>query len=184
MPEGSAKLRRVGRGAGGLLFHSLCAEKKPLTWEAQVLIDFIYFWRLNKKQRSCDGQGGVRSEFKKTGARSARARTGAHARSKPTSMFMFDWSVLSSPPPPPEGNFGQLKYTFIKRIPTTVMSQITHSRQGPAGYEQNRPNRYALLLVQCFRSKSIFYVDVDPDTSYHQCCGPGSFYHQASIFSV
>jgi hypothetical protein len=44
-------------------------------------IDFIYFWGLNEKQRSCDGQGGAQrpvlrdNELTKTGARSARART-------------------------------------------------------------------------------------------------------------
>ncbi len=56
---------------------------KPFTRAARVSIDFIYFWGSNKKQRSCDGGGGRGarrpvwggSEFKKTGARSARART-------------------------------------------------------------------------------------------------------------
>jgi hypothetical protein len=39
LPEGSAKLRWAGRGAGDLIFHSLCGpvdRKKPLTWAAQV----------------------------------------------------------------------------------------------------------------------------------------------------
>jgi hypothetical protein len=45
-------------------------------------IDCKYFWGSNKKQRSCDGRGGGAqrpvwhgNEPKKTGARSARART-------------------------------------------------------------------------------------------------------------
>ncbi len=46
-------------------------------------IDFIYFSGSNENQRSCDGQGGVGAQRpvlrgnqpKKTGARSARART-------------------------------------------------------------------------------------------------------------
>ncbi len=99
---GSAKLRWVGRGTGGLLFQSLCGpvERKaldvgglssslkksiyflesPSPWRPS-LIDFIYFWGSNKKQRSCDGRVGRAApvwrgnEFKKTGARSARART-------------------------------------------------------------------------------------------------------------
>ena len=49
----------------------------------QSWIDFMYFWGSNKKQWSCDGRGGGArsapfgggSELKKTGARSARART-------------------------------------------------------------------------------------------------------------
>ncbi len=48
----------------------------------KYFVDFIYFWRSNKKQRSCDGRGGGAqrpvwggNELKKTGARSARART-------------------------------------------------------------------------------------------------------------
>jgi hypothetical protein len=39
LPEGSAKLRWAGRGAGDLILHSLCGpvdRKKPLTWAAQV----------------------------------------------------------------------------------------------------------------------------------------------------
>jgi hypothetical protein len=33
---------------------------------------------------------------------------------------------------PLERNLGQLEYIFIKRIPSTVMRKITHSRHGPA----------------------------------------------------
>jgi len=49
--------------------------------DLKYFVDFIYFWRSNKKQRSCDGRGGAQrpvwggNELKKTGARSARART-------------------------------------------------------------------------------------------------------------
>jgi hypothetical protein len=49
--------------------------------DLKYFVDFIYFWRSNKKQRSCDGRGGAQRPvwggkgLKKTGARSARART-------------------------------------------------------------------------------------------------------------
>jgi hypothetical protein len=42
LPEGSAKLRWGGGGGGG----------------GQGILDFVYFWGLNKKQRSCNGRGG------------------------------------------------------------------------------------------------------------------------------
>ncbi len=49
-------------------------------------------------------------------------------------------------------------------------------------YLCNKPTkRYALLLVQCFDPDLIFHVDVGSDTSFHLCCGSGSFYHQARI---
>jgi hypothetical protein len=69
-----------GPRAGDLLFHSLCGKKKALDVGGPSSIDFIYFWGSNKKQRSCDGGGAQRpdwggNELKKTGARSARART-------------------------------------------------------------------------------------------------------------
>ncbi len=67
LPEGSAKLRwgggRGGRGARDRVRR------------------FYLFLGSNKKQRSCDGRGGAQRpvgrgyEPKKTGARSARART-------------------------------------------------------------------------------------------------------------
>jgi hypothetical protein len=72
-----------GRGGGqrtSYVFHSLCGpleRKKPLGGPSAT--DLIYF--LNKKQRSCDGRGGAQrpvwhvNKPKKTGARSARART-------------------------------------------------------------------------------------------------------------
>jgi hypothetical protein len=50
--------------------------------DLKYFVDFIYFWRSNKKQRSCDGRGGGAQrpvwggdELKKTSARSAPART-------------------------------------------------------------------------------------------------------------
>ncbi len=70
-----------GAGARDLIFHSLCGKKKALDVGGPSSIDSKYFWGSNKKQRSCDGRGGARrtvgrgSEPKKTGARSARART-------------------------------------------------------------------------------------------------------------
>ena len=55
-------------------------------------MDFIYFLGLNKKQRSCDGRGWAAqrpvwlfNEPKKTGARSARART----RGQNPLVFLF-----------------------------------------------------------------------------------------------
>jgi hypothetical protein len=71
-----------GAGAGDLIFHSLCGKKKALDVGGPSSIDCKYFWGSNKKQQSCDGRGGGAqrpvwggSELKKTGARSAWART-------------------------------------------------------------------------------------------------------------
>ncbi len=56
-------------------------RKKAFDVGGPSAIDFIYFGGLNEKQRSCDGGGGAQfpalrvNELKKTGARSARART-------------------------------------------------------------------------------------------------------------
>ena len=57
-------------------------KKKALNLGGPSSIDFAYFWGSNYKQRSCDGQGGgaqrpvwCGNELKKTGARSAWART-------------------------------------------------------------------------------------------------------------
>jgi hypothetical protein len=87
----------VGGGGRWTSFHSLCVpveRKKPLT-------DLIYFWGSNKKQRSCDGRERGRAAprlawqwAQKDGCAQC---TGAHARPKPTSMFMFDWSALMTP---------------------------------------------------------------------------------------
>jgi hypothetical protein len=83
LPEGSAKLRRVGQGASYFIASVVqLKEKKPLTWEAQVLIDFIYFWRLNKKQRSYDGRGGVRSAPFGVAVSSKRRVRAAHGRAR------------------------------------------------------------------------------------------------------
>ena len=77
-----------GVRAGDLIFLSLCGpvERKkahdadgPSTSSSSIL--FNIFEGSNKKQRSCDGRGGAQrpvwlgNEPKKTGARSARART-------------------------------------------------------------------------------------------------------------
>ena len=87
LPEGSAKLRLAMRGQVDLIFHSLCVPverkslKKALDVGGPSSTDLIYFWGSNKKQRSCDGRGGAQRPVwrgnapKKTGARSARART-------------------------------------------------------------------------------------------------------------
>jgi hypothetical protein len=121
--EGSAKLRWVGRGAGGLLFQSLCGpvERKaldvgglssslkksiyflesPSPWRPS-LIDFIYFWGSNKKQRSCDGRVGRAApvwrgnEFQKTGARSARART--RGQNPLVFIYLFITSLSATTP--------------------------------------------------------------------------------------
>jgi hypothetical protein len=66
-----------GAGAEYLIFHSLFG---PLG-SRSLIVFYIYFRGQNKKQRSCDGRGGAQrpvwldNEPKKTGARSARART-------------------------------------------------------------------------------------------------------------
>ena len=85
LPEGSAKLRRVGREAGGLLFHSLCGSverKKALEVGGPSFDRFYLFLEVEYEAAKLRwaGRGAQRpvcggSEFKKTGARSARART-------------------------------------------------------------------------------------------------------------
>jgi len=54
-------------------------KKKALNLGGPTSIDFAYFWESNYKQRSCDGRAQrpvwCGNELKKTGARSARART-------------------------------------------------------------------------------------------------------------
>ncbi len=70
----------MGRRAGNIIFQSLGG---PLKGSILLLETVRYNFRgMNKKQRSCDGRrGGVQrpvwrvNEPKKTGARSARART-------------------------------------------------------------------------------------------------------------
>jgi hypothetical protein len=71
-----------GAGAGDLIFHSLCGKKKALDVGGPSSIDFIYFWGSNMKSNAMGEGGGARSApvwgnntLKKTGARSARART-------------------------------------------------------------------------------------------------------------
>jgi len=76
-------VERKALDVGGLsssLKKSIYFLESPSPWRPS-LIDFIYFWGSNKKQRSCDGRVGRAApvwrgnEFQKTGARSARART-------------------------------------------------------------------------------------------------------------
>jgi hypothetical protein len=67
------------RGVGGSIFWKTPDTALYSSYVSTLWI-FIYFWRSNKKQRSCDGRGGraaprLGNELKKTGARSARART-------------------------------------------------------------------------------------------------------------
>ncbi len=71
-----------GAGARDLIFHCLCGPvDQALDVGSPSSIDLVYFWGSNNKQRSCDGRGGAQrpvscgNELKKTGARSARART-------------------------------------------------------------------------------------------------------------
>ncbi len=89
--EGSAKLRWAG--PRDLIFHSLCTAvcmwsigvKKAFDVGGPSWIDFIYFWGRMKSSEAASlrwaGGGGAQrpvwggSELKKTGARSARART-------------------------------------------------------------------------------------------------------------
>ncbi len=70
----------MGRRAGNITFQSLGGSLKGII----LLLGIVRnnFWGINKKQRSCDGRrGGAQrpvwrgNEPKKTGARSARART-------------------------------------------------------------------------------------------------------------
>jgi hypothetical protein len=85
LPEGSTKLRCAGRGQSTSYFIASVVYwiEKSLS-RGRPEFDsffFIYFQGSNKKQRSCDGRGGAQrpiwlgNEPKKTGARSARART-------------------------------------------------------------------------------------------------------------
>jgi hypothetical protein len=71
-----------GKGVGDQYFGRRQTQLCTLHMYSKYFVDFIYFWRPNKKQRSCDGRGGGAqrpvwggNELKKTGARSARART-------------------------------------------------------------------------------------------------------------
>jgi hypothetical protein len=84
LPKGSAKLRWVWQGQGTPYFIAsvVRGKKKALNLGGPSSIDLAYFWGSNYKQRSCDGRGGgaqrpvwCGNELKKTGARSARART-------------------------------------------------------------------------------------------------------------
>ncbi len=93
LPGGSAKLRWAGRGTGDLLFHSLCGpveRKNPWYGRPKFDIFYIYCWGSNKKQRSCDEQGGGGRAAPRLACQWAQKdgcaqRTGAHARPKPTS---------------------------------------------------------------------------------------------------
>jgi hypothetical protein len=83
LPKGSAKLRwlRQGQGTSYFIASVVPWKEKALDVGGPSSIDFVYFWGSNNKQRSCDGRGGAQrpvscgNELKKTGARSARART-------------------------------------------------------------------------------------------------------------
>jgi hypothetical protein len=82
----------VGQGAGKVILQSLGGQVErysTLAARARCLkevlvsgnIKFYIFWLMNMKQRSCDGGGGAQRPVwrgnapKKTGARSAHART-------------------------------------------------------------------------------------------------------------
>ena len=76
---GVGHTRWVERGWGVNILED--ARHSSVLFICKYFVDFIYILRSNKKQRSCDGQGAGRAaprlgnELKKTGARSARART-------------------------------------------------------------------------------------------------------------
>jgi hypothetical protein len=76
---GTGHTRRVERGWGVNILED--ARHSSVLFINKYFVDFIYVWRSNKKQQSCDGRGGGRAaprlgnELKKAGARSARART-------------------------------------------------------------------------------------------------------------
>jgi hypothetical protein len=80
LPKGSAKLRWVGQRQGTSYLYPLW--KNALDVGGPSSIDFIYFWG-SDKQSNTMGEGGVarsapvwgNNKLKKTGARSARART-------------------------------------------------------------------------------------------------------------
>ncbi len=82
LPEGSAKLRWAGRGAGDLIAYGMrySGKKKVLDVGGPSWIDLMYFWGSNKKLRWA-GRGarsvllGGGNELKKTVVRGARART-------------------------------------------------------------------------------------------------------------
>ncbi len=80
LPTGSAKLRWVGQGQGTSYFIALW--KNALVVGGPSSIDFIYFWASEKKSSAMGVGCGARrapvwanNTLKKTGARSARART-------------------------------------------------------------------------------------------------------------
>ncbi len=64
LPEGSAKLRWGGGGGG------------------QGILDFIYFWGLNKKQRSCNERGGAHSAQLGVAISPKRRVRAAHGRAR------------------------------------------------------------------------------------------------------
>jgi hypothetical protein len=75
-----------GAGAADLIFHSLCSlhvvQWKEKTWAAQVRYILYIFWGRMRSSEAALGRGvGAQrpvlhgNELKKTGARSARART-------------------------------------------------------------------------------------------------------------
>jgi hypothetical protein len=73
----------MGGGKGSHISYSLCGpvEKKALDVGGPSLIDFIYFWGRIRSSEAAMGGGGAQrplwgcNDLKKTGARSARART-------------------------------------------------------------------------------------------------------------
>jgi hypothetical protein len=102
--EGSAKLRWAGRGQGisyFIAYSAICmwssGVKKALDVGGPSWIDFIYFWGLNEKQRSCDGQRGraaPRLGWQWAQKDGCAQRTGAHARPKPTTYIIYSSRIL------------------------------------------------------------------------------------------
>jgi hypothetical protein len=50
------------RGDGGSIFWKVPdTDLYSILYICKYFVDFIYFWRSNKNQRSCDGRGGGRA---------------------------------------------------------------------------------------------------------------------------
>jgi hypothetical protein len=88
-PEGSAKLRWAGRGAGDLRFHSLCGSVERRGWPK---FDRFYIFRdrIRSGEAAMGGGGRAAPRFGWQWAQKegCAQRTGGHARPKPTSFFI------------------------------------------------------------------------------------------------
>jgi hypothetical protein len=72
-----------GEGVGVQYFGRCQTQICTLLYICKYFVDFIYFWRSNKKQRSCDGQGGgARSAPFEVAMSSKRGVRAAHGRAR------------------------------------------------------------------------------------------------------